>query len=238
MEKEILRNLGLSETEAKVYLSLLTLGNAQAGEITQKTELNRTNVYDALERLLSKGLATYVKKGKIKIFESVNPIRLKELLKEKEESLNKIFDGLENKYKQSKQKEEVVIYKGKQGVKTALDNLLKEKEILIYGASNKFSKIYPVYRNIWETRRQKLKINKKILHNINVKNEKMSENQKFEDIKFLPKEYIFPSTIMIGSNTTTTVVWLEQPFAFVVNSKEVTQSNKNFFELLWKIAKK
>jgi len=239
MENEVLRNLGLSETETKVYLALLSLGNAQAGEITSKAEINRTNVYDALERLLSKGLVTYVKSGKIKIFEAVNPSRLKEILKEKEEELDKVFNCLEKRYKESKQKEEVTIYKGKIAVKNALDDLLKEKkEILVYGAQSKFSEIFPVYRNIWESRRQQLKIPKKILYNELVRKEKIKEKQKFSEIKFLSKEYEFSSSVLISGNKTTTIVWLEQPFAFVVNSKEVTQSNKNFFDLLWKIAKK
>jgi sugar-specific transcriptional regulator TrmB len=239
MEKNILKDVGLSETESKVYLALLTLGSAQAGEITKKSELNRTNVYDALDRLSSKGLITYVHSANTKIFEPVNPNRLKELIKEKEKKIDKLIPQLQEKYNKSKQKEDATIYKGKKGVKYVFEEMLKQKEeILTYGAQGKFSNVFPVYRNIWESRRQYYKIKKRIIYNESVKKQKTTENQKFAELKFLPKEYDFPSTILIQGATTITVVWSEQPFAFVVNSENVTKTNKNFFELLWKIARK
>jgi len=83
-----------------------------------------------------------------------------------------------------------------------------------------------------------LKIDKRIIYNEIVRKEKLIEKQKYSEIKFLSKEFEFPSTILISGNKTITIAWLEQPFAFVVNSKEVTQSNRNFFELLWKVARK
>ena len=44
---EQLERLGLNRNEAKIYLVLLDLGEAQAGEISKKTQINRTIVrYD------------------------------------------------------------------------------------------------------------------------------------------------------------------------------------------------
>ena len=239
MDKDVLRELGLSETETKVYLALLSLGSAQAGEITNKAEINRTNVYDALERLISKGLVTFIYSSNRKIFEPSNPIRLKELLKEKEERLDEIIDGLTKKYKSSKQKEEATIYKGKKGVKSVLELLLKNtNEILVYGAQGKFFETYPVFRNIWESSRERLKIKKRILYNESLKKEKSKEKQKYLELRFLSKEYDFPSTILISGNLTATIVWGEQPIAFLINSPLATKSNRNFFELLWVLAKR
>ena len=83
MNTKSLQEAGLSNTEAKVYLSMLELGPALAGEITKKSAVNRTNVYDALERLIEKGLVTYVLSANRRVFEPVNPERLQEILKEK-----------------------------------------------------------------------------------------------------------------------------------------------------------
>ena len=102
MNLDILQELGLSITESKVYLALLDLGSGLAGEITKKSQINRTNVYDALERLIEKGLVSYVVSANRKIFEPVNPERLKEILEEKEENLKKILPELQLKFKENK----------------------------------------------------------------------------------------------------------------------------------------
>jgi len=49
---EALRKFGLSEKEAKVYLSLLGSGKVLASEIAKKTNIHRQLVYDLLERLI------------------------------------------------------------------------------------------------------------------------------------------------------------------------------------------
>ncbi len=239
MDYTVLKEIGLSETECKVYLALLALGSAQAGEITQKAEINRTNVYDALERLINKGLVSFVFKGKKKNFEPSDPTKLKELLKEKETKLEEIIGNLIERYNSRKNIEKATIFKGKTGVKLLLELLLKNvTEIWVYGAQGKFLETFPVYRNIWEGKRVRLKIRKRNLYNESTKKEKLKEKPKFAELRFLPKEYDFPSTVLISGERVATIVWSEQPFAFVVNSEEVAKSNRNFFELLWKIAKK
>lgn len=235
----MLKEIGLSETECKVYSALLTLGSAQAGEITQKAEINRTNVYDALERLINRGLVKYVFSAKKKIFEPVNPQRLKELLTEKQEKLDEILPQLLEKFLAGKPKENSTIFRGKKGVKYIFEELLKEKkEITAYGAQSLFSETFLVFRNIWENKRIRLGIKKRIIYNEKVRPIKIKEKPKLAELKFLPKEYDFPSTVLISGNKTITVVWAEQPIAFLVESEEVAKSNRNFFELLWKIAKK
>ena len=52
-------NFGLSEKEAKVYLACLEIGDASANEISLKSDLPRTLVYDILERLIDSGLVSY-----------------------------------------------------------------------------------------------------------------------------------------------------------------------------------
>lgn len=56
-------------------------------------------------------------------------------------------------------------------------------------------------------------------------------------MKFLPKTYDFPSIVMIYADRVVTIVWLEEPFGFIIKSEEAVKSNMNFFELLWEIAK-
>ena len=99
---EALQEIGLSKTESKVYLALLELGSALAGKITKKSGINRTNVYDALERLIEKGLVTYIIQANRKVFEPVDPNKLQEILKEKQDKLDSLMPELQLKYKSTK----------------------------------------------------------------------------------------------------------------------------------------
>src|SRR3989344_5249431 len=110
MDTRALIDIGLSNTEVKVYLALIDLGSGLAGDITKKSEVNRTNVYDALERLIGKGLVTYVISANRRLFEPVNPERLNELLKEKQERFKTILPELQLKYNEAKSEEDAAIF--------------------------------------------------------------------------------------------------------------------------------
>ena len=58
------------------------------------------------------------------------------------------------------------------------------------------------------------------------------------EIKALPKEYITPAAVNVYGDKTATIVWGNKPVAFVVENKEYADSFRNYFEMLWKLAKK
>lgn len=55
-----LNELGLSFTEAKIYLTLLKNGILAAKEIAQSSSVARPHIYEALEKLMEKGLVTRI----------------------------------------------------------------------------------------------------------------------------------------------------------------------------------
>ena len=80
--KQVLKEFGLTENEAEVYIILLRLGYASASEIAEKTQIHRINIYDILERLQERGLVSYSKAGKRKQYGAVDPKRILEMEKE------------------------------------------------------------------------------------------------------------------------------------------------------------
>jgi sugar-specific transcriptional regulator TrmB len=239
MNTEKLQEFSLSNTEAKVYLALLELGKSKAGKITKKSAVNRTNVYDALERLIEKGLVSYVSENNKKVFEAVDPQRLKEILEDKQDKLSKTIEELKILHQKSQKDEDAFIFRGKKGIKTIFEDILAEKkDLFVYGAESKFKALFPYYQKHWNEERARLKIKVKMIYNKKVKEEKKKEKLKLLEMKFLPETYEFPSTIMMHGEKLVTIVWLEEPFAFMVKSEEAVKSNMNFFEILWNIAKK
>ena len=237
MQVSTLKSIGLSEGEAKVYLALIKLGSSFAGELTSKAQINRTNVYGALERLIEKGLVSFVISDGKKFFSPTSPKRLKELLEEKQQKLDSELPSLESEYNSSKSSEEATVFKGKKGIKSAFESVLREnKPIFAYGAESMFADLFPIYMYQWNSKRVLNNNTLKIIYNELVRLKK-KESLGLIEIKYAPKEYQSPSTVMICGELTLIIAW-ESLFVFYIRSKEVAKSNMNFFNILWKIAKK
>jgi HTH-type transcriptional regulator, sugar sensing transcriptional regulator len=237
MQISTLRNVGLSEGEAKIYLTLVKLGSAFAGELSNKANINRSNGYDALERLIGKGLVSFVIFEGKRYYSSTSPTRLKELLIEKQQKLDEELPSLEKEFNSSKGNEEATVFKGKKGIKTVFEEILREnKDIFAYGAQSLFGDLFPLYQKQWNARRVLGKIKLNIIYNSNVR-EMKKESLGLIELKYLPGEYQFPSTTLICGETTLIIAW-EPMFVFYIKSKEIAKSNMNFFNILWKSAKK
>src|SRR3989344_4853867 len=133
MEKA-LNSLGLTETEAKVYIVLIKNGCSQIGLIAKNTGVHRRTIYDTMERLIEKGLVSYISQNNIKSFEAVNPNRLLDILKEREENIKSALTELQALYKGTKEKKETLFFRGKESLKTVFDDQINiGKEILFMG---------------------------------------------------------------------------------------------------------
>ncbi|MEK6835454.1 MAG: helix-turn-helix domain-containing protein, partial [Nanoarchaeota archaeon] len=151
MEKELLMNLGLTDGEAKVYLALTKLGSSTVGPIVKEAKVAYSNIYEILNRLLEKGLISFIIKEKTKYFQVTSFSPLNEYLDKKEQkiekeklSLKKLIPDLERLQKlQEKQEAEVFI--GFNGVKTAYERLMegdnKEEYLFFYIAEQDYEEI-------------------------------------------------------------------------------------------------
>src|SRR3989338_2284171 len=97
MNTSVLKKIGLTDTEIKTYVELLSLGATSAGKIVAQTGIHRKNLYDALNKLIEKGLVTYVIENKIRVFQAKEPDNLLRYLDEKREELEEILPELNAK---------------------------------------------------------------------------------------------------------------------------------------------
>ena len=79
---EVLQRIGLTKNEAKIYMALLKQGPCLVSKIVEETKLNRTHIYERLEKMLEKGLVNYVIKSGKKYFNAVKPDKLIQILEE------------------------------------------------------------------------------------------------------------------------------------------------------------
>jgi len=228
-----LRSAGLTENESKVYLALLDLGPSLAGQISRRAGLHRRTVYDTTEMLIKKGLIGYILKNNRRIFQASNPKRILEMLQEKQNFLEPFIFELGQKFVKTQEKEETNFYKGKEGLKTVFEDQLNSKEILILGGSYKAYDVLRFYFKWYDKARKSKKINVRI-----IAQDKRIKNIPLADIRYIPEKYQNLVSVNIYGDKTAIILWAEKPLAIVIKNKEISEGYKNYFELLWKIARK
>jgi len=238
MKSEQLEKAGLSPNESKCYISLLKLGATSVNEISRASGIHRVSVYDALRGLREKGLISQITKANKLLFEAGTPERILELIKEKENSLNEarnIVPELLSEFKSAKDKEYIYSFKGISGIKTVLFEMLNSKtEVLDFGAEHKIKEFLPYDYKKWDDERVKRKLKMRIVANIKIK----PTTLRLTDIKYIPSEFTSSVSTYIYDGKVALIMWVENPLATVIEHPSVYQSYKNYFDLLWKIAKK
>ncbi len=249
LNTEILENIGLTKSEIKVYLSLLELGSTTTGPIVDKSGASSSKIYEILDRLMQKGLVSYIVKSGTKYFEAADPKRILDYLKEKEARLKKqseeiknILPELELKKELSKYKSEANIYKGVKGAEycfnTMLDELKSEEEYYVLGASwrGKKEEVQNFYID-FHRRRQKKGVKVKLLFVSGTEKtvEKHKDSYtKLSEYKFLPEGAYQGLQINIYKNKLLIFVWREkEPLVFSIEDKTVSKTFKAYFDSFW-----
>src|SRR3989338_6489490 len=122
----VLEQIGITRGEIAVYQALIGLGSGTAGPIITKAKISPSKVYNILERLMDKGLASFIVKNNRKYFEAAPPSRILDYLLDKEEQIQKqmenakeVIRSLELKQQLAGSQNNVTVYMGIKGIKTA-----------------------------------------------------------------------------------------------------------------------
>jgi sugar-specific transcriptional regulator TrmB len=247
MEMSQLEKAGLKEKEAKVYIALLKEGSTLANALAKKTNILRSSIYDYLDILLEKGFISYTIISGKKYFQAVNPQKILDNFEDKkaseEKTLKQIVPELLKLQGLAEKKANVEVFEGKEGMKTVMSYILKEKpkEILIYGSSGVSYKLLPDFMEHWHKQRIKSKTPIRIIYTSSQEaRERIKRGPSLElsKIKFFPQEESSLTGTIIYNNKVLITVWsLETPIAISIDGKDISKNYKDNFELLWKQAK-
>jgi sugar-specific transcriptional regulator TrmB len=247
MEISPLEKIGLKEKEAKIYIALLKHGSSLANKLAKETNILRSSIYDYLDILLDKGFITYsIISGK-KYFQAVKPEKIIDKFKEEKEkeetTLKQIIPELSSMMNSAEKKARVEVFEGKEGMKSVMSYILKEKpkEILVYGSSGVSHKVLPFYMEHFHKERVKKKIIMKIIYNsVSESKERIERGPslKLAEIKFFPIKDISLTGTIVYNNKILITIWNQQtPLAISIESKEISKSYRDNFEFMWKVAK-
>ncbi len=245
MEKE-LENTGLSKNESKVYLTLLQLGSSAAGIIAEKSKVYRTNVYEALNRLIERGLVSYIYKGHQKLFQAEDPTKILDSLEEKKAAFAKVLPRLALNSKLNKNKEKVTIYEGLNGIKAILNDIIKEKEqddsfdeVVAFGIPKDAAIRTKSFVNHYHKRRIALKLKQKHLYDENAKRRIAFLNRlPLTQAAYLPNAINSPATTTIYNCKVAFWIWSEPILSILIESRRMADAYRKYFDILFSYSQK
>lgn len=239
MPEEFLLDLGFSRNDSKIYCALLKNGLSTVSEVSSKTSIHRTNIYDCLERLMEKGLVSYINKEGKKFYQASNPNKIKDLLKEREEKFSKVLPKMLKIRQSTTNKEMTEIHRGMKAVRLILNGFLREKnQILAYGIPKVALSYLEDFILLYHKRRIKNKITMKHIYDENAtKRIKQLNKMKYTYAKYLPKMKSSPVSTNICGDEIVFILWSDVPYIIKIKNKEIANSYKNYFNLLWKMSR-
>jgi len=237
MLEENLSKLGFSPSEIRVYLHLLKTGSSYANKISSETKINRTNVYEALDRLIAKGVISFITRNKVKWFEAKSLKLLFSLVKEKEEELEITKRDLlndVNNFKISPYKKtlEANVFVGKKGLRMLFEEILENgKPISIIASELQFKALFGPYFELWHKKRIEGKIRQRSIFPESFKGK--LKKRKFLEYKFVDNRFTNPTTTIIYGDNCLFIQWSKEPIAIKIQNKEIAKSHLNYFDILW-----
>tara|TARA_Y100000310_G_scaffold289971_1_gene316792 strand:- start:641 stop:1393 length:753 start_codon:yes stop_codon:yes gene_type:complete len=246
MDTEILRKIGLTENEIKIYLNLLKSGSSSAYEIGKQTGIYRAHIYDKLEQLMEKGLVTHIYKGAKKYFQATEPSKIKQYLEDKKKELelqenqvDSILPELEAMNNLPKEDTFVEVFKGKEGLKYFLKDIIKTKqEVLVTGIDDKkYQETLPIFMQQYFRDLKNNNIQERI---ITMKKPEVFQFKKklapTTNYRFLKEKQFNPTNTFVYGDNVVIVTWDTPVTAVMIKNKNIALTYKNHFEHLWNIA--
>ena len=242
MYENVLKQTGLTEKQAKIYLACLELGQAKAPEIAKKAEIKRTTAYGILDELVSLGLINYSQKNKQKFYRPNDPDILADIMDKNQANLTQLLPGLQDLFATHHLRPKIQFFEGVTGIKQiyqdalrcqtkkiyqivkvkAHTELLGEEFILDYIRKRVASGIttydlHPKSGDIYTEARGR-------------------ENPKLKRyVRYLPPNIFYAAMIMIYDNKVAMASSKKESFGFIIESKEFTNTLKAYFDFMWKL---
>jgi len=236
----VLKNIGLTDKEAKVYLSCLKNGTSVVSSIASAAGINRVTAYDILEKLKVRGLVSYFSKRKMKYFDALSPEIVVEQFEKKTNDLRtalpefKRLSGVTNHPR-------IRYFEGIEGIKAIYTDTLSSKtEILNYSNSKEIRKNWPTYDKDYVEKRAKKNI---FLRGICQK-DSQGEIVKSQDSKYFremclvsPEKFDLTNEINIYDDKVAIISFKSELIGMIIESPEIALSQRAIFNMCWEFSK-
>lgn len=235
--KTVLKQLGLNDRHASIYLACLELGSASIQKISEKAGFARSTCEAVLKSLLEKGFVTSFKKKSSRHFSPEDPKKLIALAKEKVKILEESLPQFSARYFKGGILPTVRLYQGEIGIRNVLQEILEEATQLISFGS--IDDVYDKLEGFFSTFTSD-RIKKKIPLRVLLRDTPLARQrqelgrQELREVRIIPAESEYSSVTFIWNNKIAMCSLKEGIVAFVIESDEMAGIQKTMFELIWK----
>lgn len=239
--EDLLKNIGLSQVETKIYLAALELGKALPKHLADKANVKRPTLYEFLPRMMEQGLLSETMIGKRRYFVAEDPQILLEKKQTEMDRLEKLIPELRILLSTATTKPKIIFYEGIGGVKKIyLDNLRERKPTLnLIGLDNINPVIDEYAQHYYIPRRVKYGIHIKILISGSIKSPFMylkTDPYALREVKTIDeKKFPIPLDGYIYGDNVSFSLWRKdsEPIGVIIRSKEIATTMRSLFNFIW-----
>ena len=238
-----LQALDLSPAERTAYETLITHGSMSPPQLARAATLTRVNGYAALRGLTQKGLAKEIDVNKKRVYVPEPPTKLQELARTKAEAAKSNLDAIEaiipslmNSFALVSEQPGVTQYEGLEGIIKIYEDSLrnpKHTESMVMRSIYDSKEVWP-YLEKYLKRRAELGIRNRTLSPPVDYRSGAQDKELLRESRFLPKDkFSLPSEISIYGDKVSLVSMRKGLIGTVIQSKDVAETFRILFELLW-----
>jgi HTH-type transcriptional regulator, sugar sensing transcriptional regulator len=236
-----LKNIGLNEKEAQIYIALLQLGKATPYQVSKHSQIKKPTTYVILEGLIDKGIVEQIPRTKTLQYMATSPEDIFAMAQSKLETAQESLPELKALAKRRKRKVTAKYYEGLKGLEEMYNQqikIAKGKELLAFYAQGKNTP--PELWQLWDQLsddylRHKIKRKAITTHDKTIIDfiKKHPNVQKLTKTKLLdPEKYSSNISIEIYKNFTqiTSHRYMQ---GIVIDNPDVAAAMKQIFKLVW-----
>jgi sugar-specific transcriptional regulator TrmB len=240
--RDVLKELGISDTGIDLYLEMLRNGSGTASSLSKRAGVGRRLAYDRMDSLVNMGIASYEDRDDKRVYHPVKPERLQDLVDERrrevEELDRKLSEALPDLSKLKEREEEdreVRIMEGKEGIKSVFNDEVRVGEtVYLIGSPAKSEEILEYFLPSFTRRRKEKNVHIKGVFEDGLRGQVGEHGQL--DARFLPPEHTSQVSISIYGDNVSIIFWIETPLVVMIRDSDAAESFMGYFEMAWESA--
>lgn len=240
-----LKELGLVESEIKLYLTSLKLGPTPIAKLAENLEIPRPNVYKAISGLEQHGLAKFSERKRFsRTFVVEPPTVVLELLRKKrgvisdlDQTLVGAMPALLANYHQGETPTKIKVLQGKEQYLNAFFSILDEEgeETQFFGSAKDFLKFVTwEEENRWMAKREErgIFIKSLLLPSEEAEMLHKMDTEHFREIRIMQGLSPFVTAFQLFANKA--IIWQPaSPLAVLIEDEYIVAMLRSMFEKLW-----
>lgn len=247
---DYLKQLDLSDVEAKLYLTLLQTGPTSVRDLAQTIDIKRTTAYFYIDELVDKGLIMKLVRGSKKLVAANEPENLQSLIEEKISEAKKVQKELPDILKMlttivpegnNMQDTDIRAYKGIMNARKIYEECLRANEVRAYVKIKESETLFPdnlpVFKNAFK-KNKNLKVWEIIY-------DSRSTTKDAERVESISERYFYKYTpahlklssedILIYDGKVAIINYRGGKTSVVLQSQDFYNNFKELFDFMWNV---